>query len=264
MTYRTTLDRFRLGGWGTSCDHAWADERLSIGPMRARLSSSVATVVAAVSMGAVLGAPGPVAEQTVAGVVSAAAARPTDGDAPVTVSAPATERADGLRDRLASIRVAASRDRAAASLRVWPAEGLHTGWWGEWRGGRAHSGIDIDGQTGDPVVAAARGVVVHAGQAPQGYGGYGLMVIIDHEGFSTLYAHLSRIDVTPSQAVEAGDLIGAIGTTGSVTGSHLHFETRIGGIPVDPAPFMPAKVKPPQVESTVPPLRQYIPASRVM
>ena len=232
--------------------------------MRARLSSSIAIVAAAVSVGAALGAPDTLAEPSSAGTLAARRARPEPRRADVTDSASIAEQAAGLRDRLASIRVAASRDQAAAARRVWPADGLHTGWWGEWRGGRAHAGIDIDGNTGDPVVAAGRGIVVHAGQAPHGYGGYGLMVIIDHDGFSTLYAHLSRIDVGQQQSVEAGDLIGAIGTTGSVTGSHLHFETRVGGVPVDPAPFMPAKVKPAQVGSTVPPLRQYTPASRVM
>jgi murein DD-endopeptidase MepM/ murein hydrolase activator NlpD len=122
---------------------------------------------------------------------------------------------------------------------VRPARGAITGWWGEGRRTHRHTGIDFDGDTGDPVVSAGTGTVVHAGPAPSGYGGYGQMVLIDHgNGVSTLYAHLSRIRVHVGQTVAPGDDVGAIGTTGSVTGSHLHFEVRIGGTPVNPAPWV--------------------------
>lgn len=144
-----------------------------------------------------------------------------------------------LRERAVALRAAASRRREREALRLWPSEGLHTGWWGERRGGRLHGGIDIDGNTGDPISSAARGTVTHAGPAPDGYGGYGLVVMIDHGDFTTLYAHLSRVDVAAGQIVDAGQLIGLMGTTGAVTGSHLHFEVRVGGVPVDPGPYMP-------------------------
>ncbi len=102
-----------------------------------------------------------------------------------------------------------------------------------------HAGIDFDGDTGDPVSAAGAGTVVHAGSAPSGYSGYGQMVLIDHgNGVTTLYAHLSRVNVRVGTVVRPGDRIGAIGTTGNVTGSHLHFEVRLGDRPVNPAPWV--------------------------
>jgi murein DD-endopeptidase MepM/ murein hydrolase activator NlpD len=120
-----------------------------------------------------------------------------------------------------------------------PASGARTGWFGEGRRTHRHTGIDFDGETGDPVVAAGSGIVVHAGWAPTGYDGYGQMVLIDHgNGVQTLYAHLSRIRVHVGQVLNPGDDVGAIGTTGSVTGSHLHFEVRLGGRPVNPAPWL--------------------------
>jgi murein DD-endopeptidase MepM/ murein hydrolase activator NlpD len=147
------------------------------------------------------------------------------------LSAPVPEDLDRLE--LVQDRAARSAD-ATRDRQVRPAAGRLTGWFGERRGGHKHLGIDVDGKTGDPVVAAAWGTVSHAGPAPKGYSGYGQVVIIDHDGFQTLYAHLSRIDVAVGQIVRAGAGIGAIGTSGSVTGSHLHFEVHVGGKPVDP------------------------------
>jgi murein DD-endopeptidase MepM/ murein hydrolase activator NlpD len=99
------------------------------------------------------------------------------------------------------------------------------------------------------VLAAADGTVIGAGAPPPGFNGYGTIVAIDHgNGLSTLYAHLSRVDVATGQRVGAGQLIGAIGMTGISTGDHLHFEVRVANVPVDPmlwlAPRPPA-VKPP-------------------
>jgi murein DD-endopeptidase MepM/ murein hydrolase activator NlpD len=138
------------------------------------------------------------------------------------------------------------RAAAVAPPRVWPATGPLTGWFGEDRPGHRHAGLDVDGETGDPVVAAAAGTVAIAGPAPKGYGGYGNIVVIDHGGgVQTVSAHLSRIDVVVGQVVDAGTLVGAIGTSGSVTGSHLHFEVRVGGVAVDPAGWLPARVPTP-------------------
>lgn len=136
---------------------------------------------------------------------------------------------------------AASR---AASLPVlgWPADGALTGWWGEHRRSHIHVGIDLDGEIGDPIRAAGAGEVVHAGPAPVGYSGYGLTVVIDHgHAIETLYAHLDTIAVVPGQHVESGQFIGTMGVTGNVTGSHLHFEVRRLGIPVDPGPWLPGR-----------------------
>lgn len=101
---------------------------------------------------------------------------------------------------------------------------------------RAHSGLDLAAPTGTPVAAAAGGRVVRAGWA----GGYGLLVAIDHGGgLVTRYAHLSRIDVRSDQRISDGTMIGAVGSTGTSTGPHLHFEVRIRGVAHDPRPWLP-------------------------
>ncbi|HVM07459.1 MAG TPA: M23 family metallopeptidase [Acidimicrobiales bacterium] len=149
----------------------------------------------------------------------------------------AAEQAALRRDGI----VAASRSAERPSL-GWPAAGPLSGWYGERRGRRGHVGVDVDGDTGDPIVAAGAGVVEWAGPAPDGYSGYGLMVLIRHsDAVTTLYAHLSRIAVRAGEVVDRGDYIGAMGTTGNVTGSHLHFEVRLGGTPVNPRDWLPSR-----------------------
>lgn len=143
------------------------------------------------------------------------------------------------RDRL--VVGVVSRSSEPVKL-VWPADGLRTGWWGEPRGGRSHPGLDIDGETGDPVSSAGRGTVVLAGPAPAGYSGFGTLVEIDHgQGVRTLYTHLSATEVETGDVVQAGEQVGAIGSTGNVTGSHLHFEVRVGGQQVDPETWLPPR-----------------------
>lgn len=118
----------------------------------------------------------------------------------------------------------------------WPLDGPITSYYGQ-RWGRMHSGIDIDGVSGAPVVASAPGTVVTAGYDD---GGYGNVVVIDHGGgLSSLYAHLSEVDLAVGDVVAAGDLVGAVGCTGNCFGDHLHFEIRINGAPVDPLPYLP-------------------------
>lgn len=97
---------------------------------------------------------------------------------------------------------------------------------------KMHEGIDIKGMaTGTPVVAASGGTVVSAGRA----GGYGNLVVIDHgNGVTTRYGHLNGINVSPGQTVAAGQRIGGAGSTGVSTGTHLHYEVRENGRPVDP------------------------------
>jgi murein DD-endopeptidase MepM/ murein hydrolase activator NlpD len=96
---------------------------------------------------------------------------------------------------------------------------------------RLHTGIDIGGPTGQPIIAAADGLVVSAGWR----GGYGMAVVIDHGGgLATLYAHQSRLTVSEGTVVGAGQKIGEIGSTGQSTGPHLHFEVRVNGSPRDP------------------------------
>ena len=100
-----------------------------------------------------------------------------------------------------------------------------------------HSGIDIDGETGDPVYAADSGVVVYAGWNNWGYGN---VVVINHgNDWQTLYAHLNAINVGCGQSVVQGGIIGAIGETGNAAGSHLHFEMMYKGTKVNPWDYLP-------------------------
>ena len=123
--------------------------------------------------------------------------------------------------------------------RVRPARGGVTSPFGERRGGHRHPGVDIDGSTGDPVVAAAAGTVEIAGRAPAGYSGYGILVVIDHGGgVHSLYAHLSAVAVHAGQVVVPGQRVGSIGATGEATGSHLHFEVRRGSTPINPLQWL--------------------------
>ena len=105
------------------------------------------------------------------------------------------------------------------------------------RGYALHTGVDMRAETGAPVQATAAGRVTAAEQA----GGYGNMVEVDHgRGLVTRYAHLSGTAVAVGQRVEAGAVVGFAGSTGRSTGSHLHYETRIDGEPVDPQRFLRA------------------------
>jgi murein DD-endopeptidase MepM/ murein hydrolase activator NlpD len=100
---------------------------------------------------------------------------------------------------------------------------------------RNHYGIDMDGNTGDPISAAASGQVITAGAM----NGYGNVVVISHgDGYTTLYAHQSVILVSYGDAVEGGETIGRVGSTGWSTGPHLHWEIRVDGVAVDPLPYL--------------------------
>ncbi len=100
---------------------------------------------------------------------------------------------------------------------------------------RFHAGIDFSASQGTPIYAADSGSVIFSGW----YGGYGQTVIVDHGGgLSTLYAHASRVLVSEGQAVQQGQAIAAVGSTGLSTGPHLHFEVRQNGNPVNPSGFL--------------------------
>ena len=100
---------------------------------------------------------------------------------------------------------------------------------------RGHAGLDFNGDTGDPVYAATDGRVEYAEYNYSGYGN--LVMIMRSDGTQTRYAHLHRIKVKKGQRVSAGQLIGRIGSTGDSSGSHLHFEVRVGKAltPTNPA-----------------------------
>ena len=100
-----------------------------------------------------------------------------------------------------------------------------------------HWGIDLAGNEGEGVYATDAGVIVYAGWNNYGYGN---MILIDHGGgFQSLYAHLSGLNVGCGQSVGQGDVIGAIGTTGNSSGSHLHFEIMTSSYKINPFDVLP-------------------------
>ena len=102
----------------------------------------------------------------------------------------------------------------------------------------SHTGTDIACTEGTPILAAADGTVTVANGLDSWGGSYGYYIQIDHGGgLETLYAHCSSICVSTSQQVQAGQVIGYVGHTGRVTGSHLHLETRVNGSRVDSMQF---------------------------
>lgn len=117
---------------------------------------------------------------------------------------------------------------------VWPLTGIITSKFGYRQlrisGSNFHTGLDIDGNTGDVVVAAAPGVVTYSGWRS----GYGNLVIIRGDSAEYYYGHASELWVSAGTIVEAGQAIATVGNTGRSTGSHLHFEIRVDGAPIDP------------------------------
>jgi murein DD-endopeptidase MepM/ murein hydrolase activator NlpD len=104
------------------------------------------------------------------------------------------------------------------------------------RGYEFHAGMDIDGDRGDVIAVPANGIVTRAGWE----GGYGNMIEVDHSnGLTTRYGHLSRIGVQLGDAVQRGQHIGLIGSTGRSTGPHLHYELRLNDKPINPRRFLP-------------------------
>jgi len=101
--------------------------------------------------------------------------------------------------------------------------------------GTYHTGIDISAPMGTPIKAAADGLVTHAAF----FGGYGRLVIVKHNnGTETYYAHLSKFDVMAGQEIRQGEIVGRVGSSGRVTGPHLHYEVRLAGTPVNPYRYL--------------------------
>lgn len=103
---------------------------------------------------------------------------------------------------------------------------------------RLHEGIDIAAPVGTPIIAPADGIV----RRIQNRKDFGIVIEISHsEGFETVYAHCQNPVVNQGRIVKRGDIIAYVGTSGKVTGPHLHYEIRIGGVPVDPLDFIISK-----------------------
>ncbi|MDX2243782.1 MAG: M23 family metallopeptidase [Leptolyngbyaceae cyanobacterium bins.302] len=101
-----------------------------------------------------------------------------------------------------------------------------------------HRGVDYAGAHGSPVVAPAAGRVALVGRVAQGFKLHGNTIGLDHgQGITTIYLHLSRINVNEGDMVRLGQVIGAVGSTGASTGPHLHWGLYVNGLSVDPAPW---------------------------
>ena len=136
-------------------------------------------------------------------------------------------------DRLNLYRIAAQK--APFALPVKSTFRYTSGFGMRW--GRMHSGTDFASKHGTPIYATADGVVIHA----EWLSGYGRLVKIQHEfGIETRYAHMSRIRVEKGQRVSRGERIGDMGSTGRSTGTHLHYEVRVGGKAVNPMIYIKA------------------------
>ncbi|WP_261194160.1 M23 family metallopeptidase [Pseudoruegeria sp. SHC-113] len=145
-------------------------------------------------------------------------------------------RANSILERLDEMniyRIAASK--APFDVPVKSAFRFTSGFGPRW--GRMHNGTDFAASYGTPIYATGDGVVIHAGWQS----GYGRLVKIQHEfGIETRYAHMAKIRVSKGQRVSRGDRIGDMGNSGRSTGTHLHYEVRVGGKPVNPMNYIKA------------------------
>ena len=123
---------------------------------------------------------------------------------------------------------------------IWPVQGRITSQFGRrgWMG--FHSGIDIAAPKGTPVRAVADGLVIVSAHNLDGYSGYGKVIIIEHgDGIKTLYAHNKNNLVEIGECIREGGIIAEVGSSGNASGSHLHFEIRKDGRPVNPLEYLP-------------------------
>lgn len=156
----------------------------------------------------------------------------TKGQAPDPTSLRANSILERL-DRMNLYRIAAQK--APFALPVKSSFRFTSGFGPRW--GRMHEGTDFAAAHGTPIHATADGVVTFAGRMS----GYGNLVKIKHEfGIETRYAHLSKIRVKVGESVSRDEPIGDMGNTGRSTGTHLHYEVRVGGTPVNPMTYIKA------------------------
>ena len=133
------------------------------------------------------------------------------------------------------------RSILAATPSIWPVKGWITSGYGKRASpltgepGR-HMGVDIANEANTPIRVTADGMVTYAGWQT----GYGRVIVVEHGfGYSTRYGHCARIDVKVGDEIQRGQIIGYVGSTGRSTGSHVHYEVRVHGMPVDPEKYLP-------------------------
>src|SRR6266850_160310 len=136
-----------------------------------------------------------------------------------------------------TLAVAADPVATPAPRFAWPLRGSVTSPFGATSTRAHHAGIDIAGAAGDSILAAADGRVVHIADNAR----YGLLVVVEHDGgYATWYGHASDLFVAKGDVVTRGQVLALVGETGNARGTHLHFEIRRNGRPVDPLPLLEA------------------------
>lgn len=115
------------------------------------------------------------------------------------------------------------------------------------RGARMHKGVDIAAPTGTPILSTAEARVIRIGYDVSGYGNF--VELVHPNGLTSLYGHMSRIDVASGDVLAAGQRVGLVGSTGYSTGPHLHFEVRRDGVQINPHKVIGRSF---QVRATVP------------
>lgn len=146
-------------------------------------------------------------------------------------------------EAIAAARLRSSDSQGWRQPFIWPATGRVSGIFGSQRvyagePGSFHSGVDVAGATGTPIVAPADGVVILAAQTP--FSLEGNLLMIDHGmGLNSAFLHLSAIDVQDGQRVTQGQVIGRIGATGRATGPHLHWSMKWNDARIDPQLLVP-------------------------
>lgn len=149
-------------------------------------------------------------------------------------------RLEEIRQQEIILALRDNREFLVMTPSIWPAEGHLTSGFNHrvnpFTGQIVlHAGLDIANRTGTPIVAPARGTVVSAGWQ----NAYGNCVVLNHgNSITTRYAHMESFSVKEGQVVNRGEVIGAIGNTGRSTGPHLHYEVRVGGVPVNPMQYI--------------------------
>ena len=136
--------------------------------------------------------------------------------------------------------IATQQAKERATPSIWPTSGRITSRYG-YRlspfgyGRQIHTGIDIGTKRGTPIYATADGTVKFSGYQS----GYGYVIHVYHGyGYTTVYAHMSKLGARCGQSVKKGDVIGYVGSSGRSTGPHLHYEVRVNGKTVNPWPYM--------------------------